>query len=92
MANESVQGRIDRVSAHVENRLKTSLTNGKIDLQKLKTQDPALHAVLDAFAESKTWRDDPEISAVDVAKLLEAQSNATRLGAALEKLKSTLQK
>jgi hypothetical protein len=88
---DSVDSRIQRVSASIQDRLGESLTtDGKIDLQKLKENDAALHEVLHRFAESKTWRDDPRMAAVDVAKLLEAQSHSTPLGAALNQLKSAL--
>ena len=47
--------------------------------------------VLDAFAQSKTTRDDPKVTASDVAKLLEAQSRTTPLGIALARLRDSLE-
>lgn len=85
-----VSQRVESVAASVESRLGGSLTDdGRIDMERLKSNDEALFKVLDAYAVSKTWRDDPEISASDVAKLLEAQSRTTPLGAALESLRQS---
>lgn len=85
-----VEARIAATSNEIESRLGSSLTDGKIDMAKLRTEDEALFQVLDAFAQSKTWRDDPRVSASDVAKLLEAQARTTPLGAALENLQRSL--
>ena len=91
--NDSVETRIDKVSEVIRKRLDGSLTaEGKINLDALGKTDAELRAVLDGFAASKTWRDDPSVSARDVAKLLEAHSKVTPLGDALEKLGQNLEK
>ena len=85
--------RLETIAQSIEERLKPGVgKDGKIDLEALKQSDAELHEVLHRFALSKTWRDDPKISALDVAKLLEAQSASTPLGAALEKLAESLKK
>lgn len=89
--NDPVNIRIDKVSDAIRKRLDGALTpDGKIDLEALGKTDAELRDVLDHFAASKTWRDDPTASARDVAKLLEARSKATSLGDALEKLGQNL--
>lgn len=91
--NDSVETRIDKVSDVIRKRLNAGLTaNGKVDLDALGETDAELRDVLDRFALSKTWRDDPKATARDVAKLLEARSKATPLGAALDKLSENLDK
>ena len=83
--------RVETIAQSIEERLKPSVgEDGKIDLGALEGNDAALHEVLYRFALSKTWRDDPKISALDVAKLLEAQSKSTPLGAALERLSESI--
>lgn len=85
--------RVESVARSIEERLLPGVgEDGKIDLEALKRSDADLHEVLHRFAVAKTWRDDPKISARDVAKLLEAQSKSTPLGAALEKLSHSLKK
>ena len=81
--NESVTARIDRVSAGIEARLDLSIVDNRIDLEILRDQDSELHQLLAIMAESKTVRDDPKMTARDVAKLLEARSAQTPLGNAL---------
>jgi len=83
--------RVAAVSDEVESRLAGSLTDGKIDMNQLRGDDEALSEVLDAFAQSKTTRDDPKVTASDVAKLLEAQSRTTPLGIALARLRDSLE-
>ena len=85
--------RVDSIAQSIKERLKPGVgEDGKIDLEALEQSDAELHEVLHRFALSKTWRDDPDLSALDVAKLLEAQSASTPLGAALEKLAESLKK
>lgn len=91
--DDSVEKRIEKVSGAIQKRLETSLTpDGKVDLETLENTDAELRDVLDSYAASKTWRDDPHITAKDVAKLLEARSKDTPLGNALEKLGQSLGK
>lgn len=91
--NDPVETRIDKVTDMIRKRLDGALTaEGKIDLEALGKTDAELRDVLDSFAASKTWRDDPTTTARDVAKLLEARSKATPLGDALEKLGQNLDK
>jgi hypothetical protein len=88
--DEAIEQRIDSMASSIENRLDGSLTNdGKIDLAQLERNDAELFEVLKTYMMSKTWRDDKSITARDVAKLIEAQSTTTPLGAALEKLKTS---
>ena len=91
--DEDVPARVEATAKSIEMRLQPGLNEkGKVDLGLLKQADPDLHNVLEQFALSKTWRDDPQITATDVAKLLEAQANTTPLGAALEKLSANLKR
>lgn len=91
MSNE-VNKRIDIKSNEIKNRLSNAVDDkGKIDKDKLDKLDVDLARVLNEFALAKTWRDDPEQTAKDVAKLLEARSN-TPLGTALEELGKSLKK
>lgn len=88
---DPVEKRIDKVSNAIEGRLNNALNEeGKVDLSMLGTTDAELRDVLSSFSESKTWRDDPKATARDVAKLLEARSQRTPLGEALEKLSKSL--
>ena len=82
---QAISERIDKVAEQIEARLEPGLVDGRIDLRRLKEQDKDLHHLLDMYAASKTWRDDPMTTARDVAKLLEAQSKETPLGSALAK-------
>ena len=91
-SNES-SARVQSVARLIEERLSPGVgEDGKIDREALKQSDAELHEVLHQYALSKTKRDDPKISAKDVAKLLEAQSTTTPLGAALEKLSKSMKK
>ena len=91
--NDPVDTRIEKVAGTIRKRLDGGLTaSGKIDLDALKKVDPELHHVLDSFALSKTWRDDPTTTARDVAKLLEARVSTTPLGGALDKLAKNFDK
>ena len=92
-ANDPVETRIDKVADAIQKRLEGALTGeGKVDIEALGNTDAELRDVLDNFAASKTWRDDPVATARDVAKLLEARSKLTPLGDALEKLGQNLDK
>ncbi|MDP9572180.1 UNVERIFIED_ORG: hypothetical protein J2W66_002665 [Agrobacterium larrymoorei] len=85
--------RVDVVANSIAERLQSSVgADGKLSLDAVKGNDAELYEVLHQFALSKTWRDDPTTSARDVAKLLEAQSKSTPLGAALETLSQSLKK
>lgn len=88
---DTVESRINKLTEFVAKRLEPGLTeDGKVDLDKLAQHDAALKDVLENFALSKTWRDDPIATARDVAKLLEAKSSQTPLGESLEKLGESL--
>jgi hypothetical protein len=90
-ADNEVSARVEARAQSIQQRLKPGLNKaGKIDLDALKEADAELFEVLQQFARSKTWRDDPDYTSYDVAKLLEAQSKATPLGAALENLSKNL--
>ena len=84
---KEIELRVDEATEVIEARLNVALTpQGKIDAEQLSEKDPNLFEALEQFALSKTWRDDPNLTARDIARLLEARSSSTLLGEAITKL------
>lgn len=64
---------------------------GKVDFAQLRSNNPPLAVVLDAFLEGKTERDDASSIFKDLSRVLEARDPTSRLAQALEKLEAQLQ-
>jgi|SRR5271154_4932423 len=64
----------------------------QIDRGTLAEINPELHHVLKDLADAKTWRDDPNSTAADLAKLITARDQQSALGASLARLEKTMKK
>ena len=77
----------------IEGTLQGNLkSDGRIDPDKLRQNNPPLAEVLDEFVASKTVRDEPTMFAKDLARTIEARDPNSRLADALKKLEDHLKK
>ena len=85
--------KIQDTKERVQKDLAASLNSeGTIDLLKLQENNKPLSEIFDIITLSKTWRDDPERYAKDVARLLAARDETSDLSKALVQLENAMKK
>jgi hypothetical protein len=78
------------LAAEIKAKLESASANNVIDHDAVRTESPALAAVLDEFLMSKSYRTDPWSTSKQVAEILVARDPDSQLGQLIGSLNQEL--
>lgn len=83
----------DELQASIQKSIAAAtVSKPSVDVELLRKHNPPLAEVLDVFIMSKTTRDDPDMTAKDLMRVLDARDADSELAQALSKLEDALAK